>query len=131
MFCKLSYGLIPISGFKGFNFIVILCELFDYSEIIRKFAAENKKITIMTAIELNAQIWRDMAEIADSEPLMKQLAKYLKKLVAKKTDQTLMTKEEFFAKIEESERQIERGECHTMLPDEDLTAFLRRVGHDL
>ena len=85
----------------------------------------------MTAIELNAQIWRDMAEIADSEPLMKQLAKYLKKLVAKKTDQTLMTKEEFFAKIEESERQIERGECHTMLPDEDLTAFLRRVGHDL
>ena len=95
------------------------------------FAAENKKITIMTAIELNAQIWRDMAEIADSEPLMKQLAKYLKKLVAKKTDQTLMTKEEFFAKIEESERQIERGECHTMLPGEDLTAFLRRVGHDL
>ena len=85
----------------------------------------------MTAIELNAQIWRDMAEIADSEPLMKQLAKYLKKLVAKKTDQTLMTKEEFFAKIEESERQIERGECHTMLPGEDLTAFLRRVGHDL
>ena len=85
----------------------------------------------MTAIELNAQIWRDMAEIADSEPLMKQLAKYLKKLVAKKTDQTLMTKEEFFAKIEESERQIERGECHTMLPGEDLTAFLRRVGYDL
>ena len=39
----------------------------------------------MTAIELNAQILRDMAEIADSEPLMKQLAKYLKKLVAKKT----------------------------------------------
>ena len=43
----------------------------------------------MTAIELNAQIWRDMAEIADSEPLMKQLAKYLKKLVAKKQDETL------------------------------------------
>ena len=28
--------------------------------------------------ELNVQIWRDMAEIADNEPLMKQLAKYLK-----------------------------------------------------
>ena len=43
----------------------------------------------MTTLELNAQIWRDMAEIADSEPLMKQLAKYLKKLVAKKSDPTL------------------------------------------
>ena len=36
----------------------------------------------MTATELNVQIWRDMAAIADSEKLMKQLAKYLKKLVA-------------------------------------------------
>ena len=32
-------------------------------------------------MELNAQIWRDMAAIADSEPLMCKLAKYLKKLV--------------------------------------------------
>ena len=85
----------------------------------------------MTAIQLNAQIWRDMSILADSEPMMKRVAKYLRKLVAEKEDSTLMTKEEFFAKIEESERQIERGECHTMLPDEDLTAFLRRVGYDL
>ena len=38
----------------------------------------------MTAVQLNAQIWRDMAEIAESEPLMKKLAKYLKKLIAQK-----------------------------------------------
>ena len=105
--------------------------LFDYSEIIRIFAAKNKKITIMTAIELNAQILRDMAEIADSEPLMKQLAKYLKKLVAKKTDQTLMTKEEFFAKLDEAERQMERGEYSVMLPGEDLTTHLKRLGYDI
>ena len=110
---------------------VILCYLLDYSENIRIFAAENKKITIMTAIELNAQIWRDMAEIADSEPLMKQLAKYLKRLVAKKTDQTLMTKEEFFAKLEEAEQQMERGEYSVMLPDEDLTTHLKRLGYDI
>ena len=86
---------------------------------------------MMTAIELNAQIWRDMAEIADSEPLMKQLAKYLKKLVAKKADPTLMTKEEFFAKIERSEEQYRQGKCHSMLPDEDLTTYLRRRGYDI
>lgn len=86
---------------------------------------------MMTAIELNAQIWRDMAAIADSEPLMKQLAKYLKKLVAKKDDPTLMTKEEFFAKIEQAEQQIERGEYSVLLPDEDLTTHLKRLGYDV
>ena len=116
---------------RGLDFMFIFHVLFDYSEIIRIFAAKNKKITIMTAIELNAQILRDMAEIADSEPLMKQLAKYLKKLVAKKTDQTLMTKEEFFAKLDEAERQIERGEYSVMLPGEDLTAHLKRLGYDI
>lgn len=85
----------------------------------------------MTALELNAQIWRDMAEIADSEPLMKQLSKYLKKLVAKKQDPTLMTKEEFFAKIERAEQQMERGEYSVLLPGEDLTSHLKRLGYDI
>jgi len=90
-----------------------------------------KHVRIMNAIELNAQIWRDMAEIADSEPLMKQLAKYLKKLVAKKADPTLMTKEAFYAKLDEAERQMERGEYSVMLPDEDLTTHLKRLGYDI
>ena len=81
----------------------------------------------MTAVEMNAQIWHDMAEIADSEALMKQLAKYLKKLVAKKNDPTLMTKEEFFARVDEAKK----GPSYRMLPGEDLTTFLRRLGHDV
>jgi hypothetical protein len=60
----------------------------------------------MTAAEIHTQIWRNIAEIADNESLMKQLAKYLKKLTAKKkSDPTLMTKEEFFAKIDRSLEQ--------------------------
>lgn len=81
----------------------------------------------MTAMELNAQIWRDMAEIADNEMLMKQLAKYLKKLVAKKEDPTLMTKEDFFARVDEAKK----GPSYRMLPGEDLTTFLRRLGHEV
>lgn len=82
----------------------------------------------MTAMEMNAQILRDMAEIADSEPLMKQLAKYLKKLVAqKKADSALMTKEEFFARVDEAKK----GPTYKMLPNEDLTTFLRRLGNDI
>ena len=92
---------------------------------------ETKQLGFMTALQLNAQIWRDMAEIADSEPLMRQLAKYLKKLVAKKEDPTLVSKEEFFRRVDEAKAQYDRGEGHMMLPGEDLTAYLRRRGYDI
>ena len=85
----------------------------------------------MTTLQLNAQIWRDMSILADSEPMMKRVAKYLRKLVAEKEDPTLMTKEEFFAKIERAEQQIARGEGMEMRPDEDLTAFLKRNGYNV
>lgn len=88
----------------------------------------------MTAVQmnaLNAQIWRDMAVIADSESMMKRVAKYLSKLVKEKEDSTLMTKEEFFAKIERAEQQSARGEGMKMIPGEDLATFLRRNGYDV
>ena len=86
----------------------------------------------MTAMQLNAELFRAMGEIAEDEGLMTKLVKYVKKLVAqKKADPTLMTKEEFFAKIEQAEQQIERGEYSVMLPDEDLTTHLRRMGYDI
>lgn len=82
----------------------------------------------MTAMELNAQIWRDMAAIADSEPLMSKLANYLKKLVkVKQEDPTLMTKEEFFARVDEAKK----GKSHRMNPNENLTDFLKRHGYDI
>ena len=81
----------------------------------------------MTAIELNAQIWRDMAEIADSEPLMKQLAKYLKKLVAKKQDPALMTKEEFFARVDEAREEIRQGKGKRFSNPEEMNAWLNSL----
>ena len=85
----------------------------------------------MNAMELNAQIWRDIAEIADDEALMIRLAKYLKRLTAKKNDPTEMTKEEFYRHIEEAEAQYARGEYSDMLPGEDLTTHLRRLGYGI
>ena len=60
---------------------------------------------------------------------MKRLAKYVQKLVKEKNDPTLMTKEEFFAKIERAEQQAARGEGMRMLPGEDLKDFLTRNGY--
>lgn len=85
----------------------------------------------MTAVQLNAEVLRAIDGISDDEALMNKVLKYIKKLTAKKEDPTLMTKEEFFAKIERAEQQIANGEGMRMLPDEDLTTFLRRNGYDI
>jgi uncharacterized short protein YbdD (DUF466 family) len=54
--------------------------------------------------------------------------KYIKKLTAQKQDQTLMTKEEFFAKVDKSLEQARQGRVHRMQQGESLDDFLRRVG---
>lgn len=59
----------------------------------------------MTAIQLNAEILRNMSIIAEDEPLLKRAAKYLRKLVSEKEDSTLFTKEEFFARIDKARKQ--------------------------
>ena len=85
----------------------------------------------MTTLELNAQIWRSIAEIADDESLMNQLAKYLKKLAAKKEkeeDETLVTKDEFMASLDRGEEEYRQGKCVRLLPNESVSEMLRRSG---
>lgn len=83
----------------------------------------------MTAVQLNAEILRNLGAIAEDESMLKRVAKYLRKLVSEKeADHTLFTKEEFFARVDEAREQIKRGEGVEMLPDESLDDFLKRVG---
>ena len=60
----------------------------------------------MTALQMNAELFRTLSTIADDEGLMKQALKYPKKLAAKKEDETLMTEEQFFAKLDRAEKEI-------------------------
>ena len=83
----------------------------------------------MTAIQLNAEILRNLGALAEDEGMLKRVAKYLRKLVAaKEAAPTLMSKEEFFDRVDEAREQIKRGEGVEMLPDESLDEFLNRVG---
>ena len=66
---------------------VILCYLFDYSEIIRKFAARNN-IKIMTAIELRAELFREMSPLLDNESAMTKMLAFVKSLVPAKKSKT-------------------------------------------
>jgi hypothetical protein len=76
----------------------------------------------MTAIQLNAEILRNMSIIAEDENLMKRAAKYLRKLVSEKEDSTLFTKEEFFARIDKARKQP--GKQFSSV--EELDQYIRR-----
>ena len=49
------------------------------------------------------------------------------KVTAVSSDDTLMSKEEFFAKIDRSLQEAEEGKTVAMFPDESLSDFLIRV----
>lgn len=83
----------------------------------------------MSALSLNSEFFTLMSQVADDEALMQKIVNYVKKLVKKKPDPTLMTKEEFFAKIERAEKQIEEGKYTTLLPGETVTDMLKRCGY--
>ncbi|MBR3648407.1 MAG: hypothetical protein IKN59_08510 [Paludibacteraceae bacterium] len=75
---------------------------------------------------MNTELFRTMSVIAEDESLMEKLLKYAKKLAAKREDPTLMTKAEFYARLDEAERDIAEGKGVEMLPNETLDDFLRR-----
>lgn len=86
----------------------------------------------MNALQLNAELYRNLGLIAEDEDMLQKVVKYVKKLAKQLTDDpTCMSKEEFFARIDEAERQYARGEYTEILPGEDLTTHLRRCGYDI
>ena len=84
----------------------------------------------MTTAQLNAEIMQNLSVLADSEDMMTRVAKYLRKLVKeKKADPTLMSKEEFFAKLDEAEEDYQKGNYTTLQPGESVTDMLERCGY--
>ena len=82
----------------------------------------------MTAIQMNAELLRNMSIIAEDENLLKRAAKYLRKLVAEKqADPTLMTKEEFFARVDKAEKEIAEGKGITFTNKDDMNAWLNSL----
>lgn len=81
----------------------------------------------MTAAQtgaLNAEILRNLGTLAESESMLNRVAKYLRKLVKEhEADPTLMTKEEFFARVDEAREQIKRGEGISFTNKEDMNAW--------
>ena len=84
----------------------------------------------MTTAQLNAEIMQNLSVLADSEDMMTRVAKYLRKLVKeKKADPTLMSKEEFFEKLDKAEEDYQKGNFTTLQPGESVTDMLKRCGY--
>ena len=82
----------------------------------------------MSILQLNAEILRNMSIIAEDETLLNRVAKYLRKLVSEKqADPTEMTREEFVARIEKAEKQIEEGKGTTFNNREEMNAWLNSL----
>ncbi len=77
----------------------------------------------MTAIHLNAELYRAMGEIADDETLVAKVLKYVKKLAAKKQamDETeyIMSSPKMVEILREGEKEIAEGNF-TPIAIEDL-----------
>ena len=83
----------------------------------------------MNALELNAEIYRTLGIIADDEGLLKKALKSLPRLAAQKQekDEALMTKEEFFARVDEAREQIRRGEGIRFKDSESMNNWLNSL----
>ncbi len=79
-------------------------------------------------LTLNGDFFRDLSVVAEDEGLLKRVVKYVKKLAKEKqADPTLMTEEEFFAKIERAEEQFRRGEGIRFTDRDEMNAWLNSL----
>ena len=80
------------------------------------------------AISLNSDFFYDLSVIAQDEGLLKRAVRYVKKLAKEKlADPTLMTEEEFFAKLDRAEREIAEGKGTRFTNLDDMHAWLNSL----
>ena len=81
---------------------------------------------IMNAVQVNADILRNLGVIAEDETMLDKVAKYIRRVARQMTeDSTCMSKEEYFRRLDEAEK----GPKHKMLPNETLDEMLIRLGY--
>ena len=77
---------------------------------------------------MNAEMLRNMSIIAENEDLLKRATRYLRKLVAEKSeDPTLYSKEDFFRRVDESKAQFSRGEYTRFSDKEKMNEWINSL----
>ena len=82
----------------------------------------------MNTLQLNAELYRNLGIIAEDETMFAKVVKYVRKLAKQITDDpTCMSKEEYFAKLDKSERQIAEGKCTSFTNVAEMNAWLNAL----
>ena len=82
----------------------------------------------MTALQLNAEIYRSLGILSEDEGMLKRAAKYLKRLANEIThDPTLMSKDEFFTRVDEAEREIAQGKGIRFTDKAEMNTWLNSL----
>ena len=71
----------------------------------------------MTALQLNAELYRNLGIIAEDESMLTRAAKYIRRLAKQITDDPTMLDE------------AEKGPTYKMLPNESVDDMLKRLGY--
>src|SRR5690606_13307839 len=96
---------------------------------VPKYYTNNKGMIIMTSRELRENQASCFDRVDKGEEILIQHKKNKSyKIVPVTEDDTLMSKEEFFAKIDKSLQQAKEGKRHSMNEGESLDDFLDRIG---
>ena len=78
-------------------------------------------------MQLNAEIYESLSIIANDESLLRKAAKSLKRLASQFEDQTLMTKDEFFAVVDKSLEEAKEGKVKRIATPTELASFLESL----
>ena len=82
----------------------------------------------MTALQLNAELYRNLGIIAEDETMLDKVVKYVRRLAKPmKNDPTCMTKEEYFAMLDRSKAEAERGEVYRFNDKEQMLNWLNTL----
>lgn len=78
----------------------------------------------MNASPLNAEFFRNLGIIAEDENMLDKVVKYVRRLAKKMTDDpTLMTKEEYFRRLDEAEK----GPSRRFASIDELDSYLQSL----
>ena len=78
----------------------------------------------MTALQLNADIYSNLAILSKDETMLDKAAKYIRRLAKQMTDDpTCMTKEEFFARVDEAKK----GPSRSFATVSDLDRYIQSL----
>ena len=78
----------------------------------------------MTALQLNAELYRNLGIIAEDETMLDKLVKYARRLAKQMTnDPSCMSKDEFFSRIDEAHK----GKSRSFANVEELDKYLRSL----